>query len=301
MIDIIITSYKEPKATLRAVNTFLNQNIKKPFRIIVVDPFPEVRDFLKQNITDKRVGFFLDPGEGKAYALNLLFEKLYSKNKEDIIILTDGDVYVSDNTVKEILRAFQDFEIGCITGKPVSVDIRNTKYGYWSKLVFAGIDKVRKKLSSKKKFFQTSGYLLAIRNSIIKEIPIDVPEDCIIPYFIWKAGYNIQYLPKAEVYLKYPDNWKDWVNQRIRIIKAHENLSKFYPDMPRTKSLLNEIKEGALFSLTFPRNLKEVYWTFQLYFARLYIYFRAFKELRKKQVFSDGWRETEIESTKPLD
>ena len=68
MIDIIITSFNEPKATLRAVETFLKQDTKEKFRIIVCDPFPEVRDFLKKNIKDKRVGFFLDPGEGKSYA-----------------------------------------------------------------------------------------------------------------------------------------------------------------------------------------------------------------------------------------
>ena len=61
MIDIIITSYKEPKSTLRAVNAFLKQNIKEEFRITVVDPFPEVEKFLKKNIKNKHFKFFLDP------------------------------------------------------------------------------------------------------------------------------------------------------------------------------------------------------------------------------------------------
>jgi predicted phosphatase len=51
MIDIIITSYNEPKSTLRAVKAFLNQKIKQKFRITVVDPFPEVGEFLEKNIT----------------------------------------------------------------------------------------------------------------------------------------------------------------------------------------------------------------------------------------------------------
>ena len=78
MIDIIITSYKEPKATLRAVECFLNQldNRDIEFRIIVCDPFIEVKEFFKENLKHKKVGFFLDPGEGKSYALNLLFDKL---------------------------------------------------------------------------------------------------------------------------------------------------------------------------------------------------------------------------------
>ena len=152
MIDIIITSYNEPKATLRAVQTFLNQPTNQDFKIIVCDPFLEVQEFLKENIKDKRVSFFLDSGDGKSYALNLLLEKLPG-NENDILVFTDGDVYVSDNSIDEISKAFEDPKIGCVTGKPVSLDPIDTKYGYWSHLLFSGIDKVRKKLSSKKSFF----------------------------------------------------------------------------------------------------------------------------------------------------
>jgi len=301
MIDIIITSFNEPKATLKAVNAFLNQNIKERFKIIVCDPFPEVGDFLKENLKDKRIGFFLDPGEGKSYALNLLFKKLNSKNKEDIFIFTDGDVYVSDNAVKEILNAFKDEKIGCVTAKPVPVDDRNAKYGYFSHFAFAGIDKARKKLSNNQRFFECSGYLFAIRKGVIDEFPIDSSEDAIIPYLFHKKNYKIKYLPDVEVYVKNPGNLKDYLNQKIRNIKGHENLNKIAPDMPRTKSFWNEIKHGWYFLFIYPKSFKEFYWTIQLYFLRLYIYLKALKDLRKKAVYSDGWREVETESTKPLD
>jgi len=252
-------------------------------------------------VKDHRVGFFLDSGEGKSYALNLLFEKLYSKNTMDIIILTDGDVYVSETTIKDISEAFKDKAIGCVTGKPVSVNSGDNKYGYWSHLVFSGIDRVRKKLSNEGKFMECSGYLFAIRNGVIRDFPIDASEDSVIPYLFWKKGFKIKYLPQAEVYVKNPENTKDWENQKIRNIKGHENLSKLFPEMPRTKSFWNEIKHGFFYALFFPRNLKEFFWTLQLYIARLKIYFKAFKELKKKEVYNDGWRETEIKSTKPLD
>ncbi|MDP2672998.1 MAG: glycosyltransferase, partial [Nanoarchaeota archaeon] len=213
---------------------------------------------------------------------------------------TDGDVYVSKNSIKAILSAFKDVGIGCITGKPVSVDSRSTKYGYWSRLLFAGINKVRKRFSNEKRFFECSGYLFAIRKNVITNFPLETSEDSIIPYLFWKKGYKIKYIPEAEVYVKNPSTWKDWVNQKIRNIKAHENLNKIASDMPRTKSFFNEIKEGAFFALTFPRNLKEFWWTLKLYFARMYLYMKAFKELKNKN-YADGWRETEIKSTKPFD
>jgi cellulose synthase/poly-beta-1,6-N-acetylglucosamine synthase-like glycosyltransferase len=301
MINIIITSYNEPKATLRAVNKFLNQKIKEEFKIIVVDPFPEAEEFLKKNIKDKRVEFFLDPGEGKGYALNLLFQENFSDNPNDLFVLTDGDVYVSENTLQEIIKAFKDPKVGCVTGKPTTIDSRKTKYGYWSHFVFEGVHRARQKLSGEKKFFECSGYLFAIRNSVLFDFPTETSEDSIIPYLFWKKDYKIKYLPEAEVYVKNPNDWKDWLNQKVRNIKAHENLNKIIPDMPRTKSLFNEIKHGWYFFFIYPKTIQELFWTTQLYFARLYIYFKAFKDMKFKKAYADGWRETEIESTKPLD
>lgn len=301
MITIIITSYNEPKATVRAVKTILDQKIKDKFRILVVDPFPEVGKYLKKNVKSKKVEFYPDPGEGKGYALNLLFQEYGSGNPEDIFILTDGDVFVSNNAIEEIMKKFEDKKVGCVTGRPISIDKRDNKYGLWSKVLFAGIDKVRRKLVREKKFFECSGYLFAIRDGVIFDFPTKTSEDSIIPYLFWKKGYRIEYADRAEVYVKNPDNWKDWSNQKIRNIKAHENLDKIAPDMPRTKSLFNEIKEGALFALRYPKRWREFWWMIELFFARLYIYLKAFKELRQKKTYNDGWRETEIESTKPLD
>jgi cellulose synthase/poly-beta-1,6-N-acetylglucosamine synthase-like glycosyltransferase len=300
MINIIVTSYKEPKATLRAVRSLLNQTLKEDYKIIVVDPFPEVEKFLKKELKSKKVEFFLDPGEGKGYALNLLFQEHGTGNKKDIFVLTDGDVYVSKNAIQEIIKPFKDELIGCVTGKPVPTESTGSKYEYWAEIAFKRIDQVRKRLSNQKNFFECSGYLFAIRDGVIFDFPINTSEDSIIPYLFWKKNYLINYADKAEVYVKNPNNWTDWFNQKVRNIKAHENLNKLAPDMPRTKSLFNEIKEGAFFAILQPRSLKEFFWVIQFYFARLYIYLVAFRQLAKKS-YKDGWRETEIESTKPLD
>src|SRR3989338_8604857 len=116
MIHIIITSFREPKSTVRAVNAFLNQKIPEKFIITVVDPFPEVKTYIQKHIRDKRVKFFLDPGEGKSYALNLLLEQ-YASNPGDIFIFSDGDVYVAGNVVEALLKPFENPKVGCVTGR----------------------------------------------------------------------------------------------------------------------------------------------------------------------------------------
>ncbi len=291
MIDIIITSYKEIDSTIKCIDSFLNQKIKEPFRISVIDPFQETEKVLKKKYKNK-INFFLDPGEGKSYALNIFLEKIYSQNKNDIIIFTDGDVYVSENSVAEILNAFKNEKVGCVTGKPVVLDSRENKFGFWSHLVFDGIHKVRERLSDEEKFFECSGYLFAIRNGVLKGFPLDVSEDSIIPFLFWKNGYKIKYLPKAEVYVLNNYNWKKWKKQKIRNIKGHENLNVVAPEMPRTKSFFNEIKEGTFFALFYPKNIKEFYWTILLFGARLHIYLKSFYDIKiRRRKYEDAFRE----------
>jgi len=136
----------------------------------------------------------------------------------------------------------------------------------------------------------------------LKGFPLETSEDSIIPYLFWKQGYKIKYAPKAEVYVINPQNWKDFKLQKIRNIKAHENLNKIAPDMPRTKSLKNEIKQGTLFALLYPRNLREVFFTIPLFATRLYIYLQAFYETKlKNKKYNDGWRKEETKSTRGMD
>lgn len=290
MINIIITSYGEPESTAKAIDSFLKQNITEKFEITVIDPFPKVGEFLRKKYKNK-VNFFLDSGEGKSYALNIFLEKIYSPNKNDIIIFTDGDVFVSENTVREISSSFNDQKVGCITGRPVCLDDRDSMFGFWSHLVFEGIHRVRIKMDKNEDFFECSGYLFAIRNGVLKGFPIEASEDGIIPFLFWKEGYKIKYLPKVEVYVLNNYTWKTWKKQKIRNIKGHESYNKIAPNMPRTKSFFNEIKEGTFFALSYPRTIKEMYRVLLLFGARLIIYLKAFYDLKiKKQKYKDGWR-----------
>lgn len=307
MIHIIITAYGQPKSTEKAVQYFLDQDIKENYDIIVSDPFEDVKGYITKKFSKhKQVKFIMDEGEGKAYALNILINKFYSNNKNDIFIFTDGDVYVDKNSVMAIIEAFKDPDVGVVCAKPVTINKKDNMLGYWSHLLFDGADKVRSKLSRSNMFFECSGYLFAIRNGVIMEFPIEASEDSIIPFLFYRKGYKIRYVPEAMVYIKNPTNLKEWLAQRKRNIKGHEALSKIVvwkEAPPRTKTFFNEIKEGFFFALFYPRRVKEVLWTFVLFFMRLYVWLSSFYELRvHKKQYKDGWREDEdLNSTEIAD
>jgi len=287
MISIIITSFNEPNLE-KAILSILNQKINDKHEIIVVAPDKNAENLAKKY----KIKYFKDPGKGKSYALNLLLRKI----KSDILILTDGDVYLGHNSINEILELFKDPMIGVVTGRPIPQENKDTKFGYWGNLLFYGAHKIRKKLFNEGKFLECSGYLFAFRN-LIKEFPLDVAEDTIIPYIFNHKGYKIGYAEKALVYVKNPNNFKDWLRQRKRTAKGHETLMKYYPHFPRVKSFWNEVKYGFFWALSYPQTIREMYWTILLIFARLYMWMLTLTEskLLKKQ-YQDAWER--INSTK---
>ena len=306
MITIIITSYGELKATERAVNSFLNQNISDDFRIIISDPFTETKWMIEEKFPDtKKIEYFEDEGKGKSSALNAILKKIYTENTEDIIISTDGDVYVSYIAVKEILNVFKDKKIGILCGHPVSLNEKNNMFGYWSHLSFDEMNRTRKHLFSRNEFFEVSGYLMAFRNGVIKDFPVEASEDSILPFLFWQKKYLIGYAEKAEVYVLNPKNIKDWITQKKRNIKGHIALKKlvdFSVAPKRRNTFFQEALRGVKISLAYNKSIKELYWNMLLFPARAYLHLVGFYESRiKKEEYKDGWRERETPTTRPLD
>ncbi len=287
MISIIITSFNEPHLE-RAIKSVLDQKINYKYEVIVVAPDKEAEELTKKY----KIKYFKDYGKGKSYALNLLLKKL----KSDILILTDGDVYLENNSINNIMKLFKDQVVGVVSGRPIPEESKDNKWGYFANLLFYGAHRIRKKLFLQGKFLECSGYLFAFR-SIIKEFPLDVAEDAIIPYIFHFKGYKIGYSEKALVYVKNPTNFKDWIKQKKRTAKGHETLTKYYPNFPRVKSFWNEAKTGIFWALGYPTTIREMYWTILLIFYRLYLWIITLTESKLlKKDYKDAWER--INSTK---
>ena len=296
MISLIINTFNEPYTIGKAIESFVKQNINERYELLVVCPDKKTIGVIKKYVKIyPQVKHIKDEGRGKSLALN----KILSIAKGRILILSDGDVFVSDNSVNSILEIFRDEKIGCVSGRPVSLNSRRDMFGYWSHLLFYGAHRIRKLLFEKGEFLECSGYLFAFRNKVIKNFPVNVAEDTIIPYLFFIKGYKIGYAEKALVNVKNPANIKDWVKQKKRTIKAHEILKEYakIKNITRVKSFRNEVEKGFLWSLPYPKNIKEVIWTIALFVARLYVWISTFIDIKfRKKTYKDSWER--VESTK---
>lgn len=304
MARVIITARGEPKATEQAVRSILNQDKNNKIRVVVCDPFIEVKNYINERFgNEKRVEFFLDPDEGKSACLNMLLEMYYSDDKNDILVFTDGDVFLSDGSLNALLNMFKDDKIGIVCGHPVSLNPRDNMFGFWSHMFFDEYNKNRIRLFNEGKFFGISGYLFAIRNGVVKEFPTETNEDKVIPSLFWNKGYKIGYCPKAIVNVLNPQNMKDYLVQKKRNIKGRMNLgAQTEVVYAKETGFFGEIFRGMKVFFTYPKNLREYFWVACAMYARLRAWAGAFYEVKfKKQKYSDGWRVEETESTKPLD
>ncbi len=278
MISIIITSYKESKTIGRAIEAFTNQNIKN-YELLVIAPDKETLNATKKY----KVKVIKDLGKGKPAALNLAF----SKAKGNILILSDGDVFTENNSVNELLKKMKN-NVGAVSGRPISLNKRNNMFGYWSHLLTDAAHDARKK----KKITECSGYLYAIRNLKLKIPENTLSEDGYISHLIQKK-YKIEYASNAKVYVKYPNNFKDWILQKKRSAGGYLQIKKIF------KNSRNFGKEtrGIFFTLKYPKNLKELIWTKLLVYARLYLWLIIFFDLKlRKEKFKETWKR--VESTK---
>jgi len=284
--SIVITSYKE-KGLQQAIEAILSQKTNQQHEIIVVSPEQEVKNLVATHRKHHHpITFFQDRGKGKSAALN----QVLPTTKGTMLILTDGDVILQPHAIEEILKPFRNPQIGCVSGRVISANPKNTMLGFWSHLLAdAGAHNIRKKLAIEKKFLECTGYLFAFRN-LIKHIPTDVAEDALIPHILKENG--IAYAPQAKVLVKNPLTFKDWIKQRKRTAKSHETLKKYVntKSIPQVKSFSNELRRGWLWAVTYPKTIKEYYWTLLLFLARLYMWITVHYETKvEKKHYQDNW------------
>ncbi len=285
MISIILTTFNEPQTLSRAIKSILEQKIDQDYEILVIGPDKQTAQVVNKFLLKyPQIKYLKDQGKGKPAALNLGFQRA----RGEIYVCTDGDVYIGKNSLKALLRPFQDDKVGAVTGQPISLNPKNNLFGYWAYFLTQAAHQWRLKGNN----FPCSGYLYAFR-PLINKIPANVlAEDGIITEMIRQKGGQIKYAPQAQVYVKYPDNFKDWLKQKVRSTGGYKQKQS-----RGERNFKQELKSGLKLFFTLPQNLKEYFWTILLYLARIYLWLKIFWEIKiKNKSLANIWQR--VESTK---
>jgi cellulose synthase/poly-beta-1,6-N-acetylglucosamine synthase-like glycosyltransferase len=245
----------------------------------------------KYSLKDRRVKLLKDSGDGKSAALNLAV----TKAKGDILILTDGDVFVERKCINKMLDFFKDERVGAVSGNPISLSPKNTKLGYWAYLLTNIADERRRYADENNRKFFCSGYLFAIRRKLFPKLPENLlSEDGYISHIVYSKGYKIRYSPLSRVYIKYPTNLSDWIKQKKRSAGGYTQLKKNFS--LNIRSFKSE-SSGAFGFFKHIKSFKHFIWLNELFFVRIYLWYLIYRDINlKNKSREEIWER--VESTK---
>jgi len=292
MISIIITAYKEQKTIGRAIDSILNNKLKEDFEIIVSAPDEEtlnvVSEYSKKN---KKIKIVKDEGQGKPAALNMVFKKA----KGDILVLTDGDVYMGENSLRGLIDGFKDEKVGAVSGHPISLNSRKKMLGFWSHILTEVADKRRKIAVKTGRRFFCSGYLFAMRKGLVEKIPTEtLSDDGLMSLIIYSRGCKLNYSSSSIVNVNYPTSFSDWIIQKKRSAGGYNQIKAWTKKEMRS---FGKESMGAFQVLGLARSLKELFWVFILFVSRIYLWLLIFININvKKKELKKIW--LRVESTK---
>ncbi len=289
MISVIITAFREPNTIKKAVSSLAEQS-NKDSEILVTAPDDETLNEAKK-LKFSNLRFIKDSGKGKSAALNLAV----SKAKGDILVLTDGDVFVGKDALKNLLFPFKDKKVGAVSGNPLSLSDQKRMYGFWAKVLTLTANKRRKHALKNNKRFFCSGYLFAIRKSIFPKLPEDLlSEDGFISHNVYEKGFRIDYAQNSLVYVKYPDNFIDWLKQKKRSAGGYNQLKKILGVEIRS---LRKESLGFLDVMKQASSFRETFWLMNLFAARIYLWAAIYRDINMmKKNREELWER--VESTK---
>ncbi len=274
MISIIITSFKEPQTIGKAIQSILNEKLAD-YELLVTAPDDETLSVARSYKNKGNLVTIKDDGEGKPAALS----KALKRAKGKIIILTDGDVFIKSGSLRPLLAHFTNPIVGAVTGRVRSTNSRDNLLGYWAYILTEIFHQSRIYDVRTRKNVLCSGYLYAIRNNLVTNIPKNIlADDAFISYTLISKGYQTVYEPRAEVHVRYPTTLADWIRQKKRTAGRLYQLEKSF-HLSKTQSFFDELR-ASTHALTLLRNPLDVFRFLFLGLMKGYIWSRVFLDVR---------------------
>lgn len=162
--------------------------------------------------------------------------------KTPIVIFSDGNTKLGENSIKEIVNLFRDSKVGCVSGeKRIRSNETDAAAGAGEGLYWKYESTLKKWDAELYSVVGAAGELFAIRTELWQEVEKDtLLDDFIISLRVAMAGYTIQYNPEAYAIETASANVKEELKRKVRISAGG------IQSVIRLRPLLNFFKYGVL-------------------------------------------------------
>lgn len=234
-ISFLVPCYNEEATLAETIENLAKINYPEDKREIII-----INDGSKDKTLDiaasmqKKYSFVKvlnKPNSGKADSLN----KAIKIARGELISVTDADSFPQKDSVFKMVGYFEDKTVAAVTSR---VLVKNSKnYIERSQVIdYAIIAWTRKLLDFIDSVYVTNGPLSIYRKAYVQEVggfdPKNLTEDIEITWHLLSKGYKTRMSYDAIVYTVVPNNFKGWVNQRVRWnIGGIQTIFKYWRDM----------------------------------------------------------------------
>lgn len=241
-VSILISAYNEEKVIEKRIRNILEQNYDQNKIEILVgsdnsnDKTNEILTKLKEEIPQLKI-FIFNYRQGKAGVINFLVEKA----NNDILIFTDANTEFDKSALKNLVRHFNEPEVGGVSGKLILIDeLDHLKSGveeksYWEYETF--IKTAEGKLGI---LIGANGGIFAIRRELFEKIHLDKPvtDDFFISLNVLKKGFKFLYDPEAIAYEEVAKDINTEFKRKIRFAATNFQTISFFKELLFHKKFL---------------------------------------------------------------
>lgn len=175
---------------------------------------------------------------GKMHAMNRGMKFV----KAPIVIFSDSNTVLGENSILEIVRKFSNPKVGCVAGeKRIVTQVAETAAGAGEGLYWKMESWIKRNDAELNSAVGAVGELFAIRTELFEDVETDtLLDDFIISLRIAQKGYKIAYSPNAYAEETASLNVGEELKRKVRI--AAGGVQTIF----RLKSLLNPFRNGIL-------------------------------------------------------
>ncbi|MFJ4209005.1 glycosyltransferase [Paenarthrobacter sp. NPDC089675] len=218
LVSVIVPGYNEAVVITNCVESILASRYKRLEVILVDDGSTDSTAEIMGGLADRheRVQFISRANAGKGAALNTGI----GAARGDILMFVDADGIFAADTLMHMLQGFDHPKVGAVCGDDRPVNLNRIQTRMLAVLSHVGTGLVRRALSLMHCLPIVSGNIGAFRADLVRELggfhEATLGEDLELTWRVYKAGYRVNFQPKALVYAESPSTMGGLWRQRVR-------------------------------------------------------------------------------------
>ena len=226
-LTIGVCAHNEEKNIADFLKNITTQNVSPNFEVLLVcsgcvDKTVEIAQTFAEK--DPRIKVIVETERlGKPSAVNKILENATGS----AIFFISADTLPHKECFSRLLTGLGSSEkIGLVCGKPVPLNTGNSQIDKMTRLLWGFHDRVFWELSQTGQAKHASE-VFVIRKDAAVPLPLDtVNDDAYLAVMAKKAGWTVGYEQTAIVFMVGPQNLRDYLVQRQRIIFGHFQIKK---------------------------------------------------------------------------